>query len=95
MRIRLRKRHWKLEFTSRIDPNYDGFCDPPDTPNKRIWIKKNLRPSREIQTLLHEMLHACDWDLCEEAVTEIADDIGRVLYKLGYRRIKDGNANTG
>jgi hypothetical protein len=34
---------------------------------------------------VHELLHACRPELSEEAVTETADVIAGVLYKLGAR----------
>jgi hypothetical protein len=35
--------------------------------------------------VIHELLHAAHWDLDELAVEETAEDLARVLWKLGYR----------
>jgi len=40
---------------------------------------------RRLEVLIHEMLHACYWDLDEEAIDITARDIARVLFRLGYR----------
>lgn len=37
-------------------------------------------------TLLHECLHASDWDKSEKVVDRTAVDVGRLLWRLGYRR---------
>jgi hypothetical protein len=38
------------------------------------------------------MLHACHWDLGEEAITETSEDLARVLFRLGYRYIKEAGS---
>lgn len=39
-------------------------------------------------TLLHECLHASNWDKSEKVVDRTAVDIGKLLWRLGYRRTK-------
>ena len=39
-------------------------------------------------TLLHECLHASNWEKSEKKVDRTAVDIGKLLWRLGYRRIK-------
>jgi len=39
-------------------------------------------------TLLHECLHASNWSATEKRVDRTAVDIGKLLWRLGYRRIK-------
>jgi len=39
-------------------------------------------------TLLHEMLHASNWNKFEKVVDRTAVDIGKLLWRLGYRREK-------
>lgn len=87
MKIRLRGRFWRLLFTSEgLDADSDGDCDKPNAYRKTIRIHPDLKPEREFDVLIHEMLHACSWDLSEEAVEETASDIARALWRLGYRK---------
>jgi len=53
-----------------------------------VWSinRPSLTGERELEVLIHEMLHACHWDLDEEAITETSEDLARVLFRLGYRR---------
>ncbi len=39
-----------------------------------------------MNTIIHEVLHAGHWDLKEDAVEELANDIERILTKLGYEK---------
>ena len=81
MRMRLRGRYWTLH---RGNPGLgnDGLCDPA---TKTITVRSTLRGELELDTLIHEMLHACHWDLDESAIEETATDIARALWRIGYR----------
>ena len=39
-------------------------------------------------TLLHEILHASNWNKSEKVVDRTAVDMGKLLWRLGYRRVK-------
>jgi len=45
-----------------------------------------LEPERELVVILHEGIHAGVWDLSEETVTELAEDLGALVWQCGYRR---------
>ena len=64
----------------------DGKCDPPDRKRRTIQVVERLDPERELDVFIHEMLHACFWDLDENSVSEAATDIARVLRSIGYRK---------
>lgn len=83
MNLHLCGRRWRLVFVPRL--NADGECDPPDTVSKAIRIAKRLRGQRLLEVLVHEMLHACGWPIDEQFITRAAEDIGRNLWRLGYR----------
>lgn len=59
----------------------DGECDPPTSKGKQIRIASRCKGLRRLVVLLHEGLHASMWDLDEEAVTEIAEDLGRMIWR--------------
>ncbi|KKM75775.1 hypothetical protein LCGC14_1386870 [marine sediment metagenome] len=68
----------------------DGSCQNPKEgglPWLRICVPLNKR--RGLITAIHESLHACSFLKSEEAVTETAEDIGRFLWRLGYRHVED------
>lgn len=53
---------------------------------RTIQVRQSAKGLAELDTYVHEFLHACFWDLDEEAVTESADAISRFLWRKGYRR---------
>lgn len=82
MRCRLRGRYWTI-LRGKLDRTKDGLCD---AMSRTITVRRSLAGERELDVLIHEMLHACHWDLDEQAITETASDLARVLTRLGYRK---------
>jgi len=87
VRIKILGKIWKFRRVPPIRDGKDwGACDPPFKLGKSIRIARSAKGEIELDTLLHEMLHAADWTKDEEWVAEAARDIARVLCRLGYRR---------
>ena len=63
-----------------------GDIDHPKIPGKAIQVDQDLRGERELEITLHEALHACVWALDDEIVTEAAEGLARLLWRLGYRK---------
>ncbi|MEK6832848.1 MAG: hypothetical protein AABY32_02280 [Nanoarchaeota archaeon] len=82
------KKLYEIKLSNRTDSS-DGSCDDPSTKKKTIVIKEKLNPKRKLEVFIHEALHALFWNLEEETVTNSAEDIGKFLWKLGYRKIED------
>jgi hypothetical protein len=85
MRIKIGNKYWKLIFV-KLDEETGGECDSPDTRGKEIRISTDLGNQEELEVTIHEMLHAADWSKEEEWVEVIADDIARILWKLGWKK---------
>ena len=66
--------------------NMLGYCDSPKEKNKKIVVDSRLKDKKELEIILHEMMHAAQWDLDEEVVAHVSEDFARVLWKLGYRK---------
>lgn len=84
MLVTLASRRWRLLFANPGKGN-DGICDSPSTPRKSIKIRPSLRryPARLVEVVIHECLHAEGWPLDEDFVGQAAEDIARVLDRLG------------
>lgn len=84
------------KFHIGVDDPYIGWCDRPGRPDPAEYPAIRLpdglpcgnnRKAREgLITLIHEMIHAEDWDLTEAIVDRIAVDMGSLLWRLGFRR---------
>jgi hypothetical protein len=85
---------WPVKFT-RLRGNAVGWTFLADTKNpdvqEKILIDERayLKGRSGLELLIHELLHALNPSFSEEAVTEQAADIARVLWVLKWRR-KEG-----
>ena len=61
----------------------DGACSTPEKAT--IELKKKLRQKRLLKVAIDEGVHACLWDLDNDAVDEISESIHALLWRLGYR----------
>jgi hypothetical protein len=84
MHVLLCGKKWRLRFAPLR--NVRGDCDPPHASRKEIRIASGQSQIDELDTCLHEFLHAIDWQRDEAHVAEAATDIARILYRLGWRR---------
>jgi len=88
-----------------VDEPYYGWCDFPGIPLKgeypAIRITDGLpygnqkRAKLGLISLLHECLHAENYHTRENTVERISVEIGNLLWRLGYRRIKNGRRSGG
>ena len=90
VKVVLRGKRWNLQTIEYLQDGSCGSIDPVDTPNKRIFVALNQTPQDLLDTVIHECMHACLPDLCEEAITESATDIAKVLHRMGCRVVLDG-----
>ena len=63
-----------------------GNCSAPMDKPRQIKINTNLAPEHTLEVLIHESLHACDWNAQEWFVEQTAKDIAKFLTKLGYTK---------
>lgn len=63
-----------------------GTTDEPKKKGKEVLIQMGLSPFEEMESIIHEALHAGNWHLSEEWVSEAAEDITRLLRRCGFRR---------
>lgn len=67
------------------DTGVDGWCDQYGLNERYIHIHKPLNTKDGLVTAIHEMLHASNWSKSEKDVDRISIEIGRTLWRLGYR----------
>jgi len=86
MRIKIKGKMWDFVRTQFDVTKQWGSCDRPGVKGKKIKVAAKLRGVNELNTIIHECLHAGFDSLDEEHVDEFATDLARVLWRLGYRR---------
>jgi hypothetical protein len=68
-----------------IDTGVDGWCDQYACNELMIHILADLGTQKGLITVIHEALHAEDWKAGEGTVERVSSEIGRFLWRLGYR----------
>lgn len=88
MRVVMRGKAYNFQFVPKIEQDAKGMCDAPNAAGKRIRVLERLKGQDRLSVIIHELLHSCYWDMDEEAIHHPAEDIARVLWRLGYRAEK-------
>lgn len=91
--IIIRGSRWRLVRTRRgMEPSEKypkglwGYCKTNGKGGGTIAVRPSedfKNRQAELDTLIHEMMHAAHWDLAEEAVHETARDLAAALVKAG------------
>jgi hypothetical protein len=63
-----------------------GYCSNPIYPRPEICMPINGDEKDDLICILHELIHGACFDLSEDAVDEISTDIGKILWRLGWRK---------
>jgi hypothetical protein len=69
-------------------PNHDkNFSDRGEIHYKarRIYIRTDVHQKQVLKALIDEAIHACSWDLDNDAVWEYSEAIGNFLWRTGLR----------
>lgn len=62
-----------------------GMTEHPDTKNKSVYIDDREKGKELLATLLDEFIHCAIWEIENEVVDEISDDIAEALWRCGLR----------
>jgi hypothetical protein len=85
MRVRLGGKYWRFRFAANLR-DYGDMIDPGKAEGRLIRIGTWQGEQDTLDSIIHEALHAARPELDETAVHQTANDISRLLWKLGYRR---------
>jgi hypothetical protein len=86
MHITILRKRYELRFVPFLGKTVMGTCEDPFEPERIIRIKQGMSEKETLDTIIHEILHAADWWKKEEWVENVATDITRTLWRLGYRK---------
>lgn len=77
------KKHIYIRSRTKL---YGYHLTPVDKKPGVIAVEKNLKGRIELDTNIHEMLHACGEFAGEEWINQTASEIAAALWQLGYRK---------
>jgi len=80
MRVKVNGVKWTV-----VDEAVDGLCDHE---SNHVSIAPGQEPRDRLDTLLHEGIHMCRPEMCEENVAIAAKTLTTLLWKDGWRRRK-------
>lgn len=81
-RFNIAGKEW-LVRVARLRGKAAGWCD---YSKSKILVDSKLGPEAFLETLVHEIIHAEFPMLSEEAVTNSAADLAKILVAFGYTR---------
>jgi hypothetical protein len=64
--------------------HFDGVADTDDKYS--IVVNGELDTRKDLITLIHEAMHAGNWAKHEDTIDRSSTEIGKLLWRLGYRR---------
>lgn len=81
--ITIMGKRWGFRFVRRChNPAYEGECDPPYVKGKEIRIRRGMTLQEEVETVIHEVMHAADWYKDEDWVRPASHDLAKILFRL-------------
>lgn len=81
-RIGLDQKKWLWRY-SKLKGNADGWTE---YATRKVLIHSSLKSRARLECELHEGLHCTlGPTVSEEAVTQAASDLAKILWSLGYR----------
>ena len=66
----------------------DGFVEQYKLGGRTMMITVDPGTKNELETYIHESLHAENWATTEKVVERVSKEIADFLWRLGYRRTK-------
>jgi len=64
-----------------------GCTSVSEAPALELFVRTSgLSDKMILNTTIHEAIHACDWNMAEDKVQKMANDISGFLWRLGYRK---------
>lgn len=62
-----------------------GLTDHPKTKNKTVYIDSREKGKQLLATLIDEFIHCAMWEIRNDIVDQISDDIASALWRCGLR----------
>jgi len=62
-----------------------GLTEHPATKHKTVYIDSRERGKELLATLIDEFIHCAMWEIQNDVVDEISDDIADALWRCGVR----------
>jgi hypothetical protein len=68
--------------------DYLGICDDPKDHYKVLEAPIDGKSCNDLDTIIHESLHACLFDIDDAVIDASATSIAKFLWRLSWRKLK-------
>lgn len=68
-----------------------GLTEHPETKAKTVYIDERERGKELLATLIDEFIHCAIWEIQNDIVDEISDDMADALWRCGVRFRDESN----
>lgn len=75
-----------VDINCHTNTNNKGLCD---YKNRKLYIPMNGNSKDDLDTIIHELLHASLPEFGEWGVERITNEIVEVLWNLGWRKVDE------
>lgn len=89
MRVKILGKCWDVQWVPKgesipgiMNKSDHGVCQSPRVKGKKIFLREGLSPVETLDAVLHELLHAADWDKDDEWVTDAGHDLARAVFRI-------------
>lgn len=80
--VTVRGQRWRMRFV----PNLGDKAGECDYGSRILRIAQGQPEAEELDTVVHEILHAAYPDIEEDAIGETGEAIAKALWRLGWRK---------
>ena len=75
----------RYNFVVKKLTNARGRTEHPETKHKTVYIDRRERGKKLLATLIDEFFHMAIWEIQNEIVDTISDDMATALWRCGLR----------
>jgi hypothetical protein len=85
--VTIRNRRYRFALKKNLIARKEarGLTDDPTTKGKAVLIDPEQSPEELLATLVDEFLHCALWELRNDVVDQISDDLSHALWRCGLR----------
>ena len=76
------------KYTIVVEGRTDGCVDKYSMDERFMMIMTDPHTKNELETFIHESLHAENWAATEKVVERVGRELADFLWRLGFRRVK-------
>jgi len=89
--VTIRGKRYKFLLKKNLKKHQEacGITDPPTMKGKAVLVDPDQTPKEMLATLIDEFIHCAIWELDNDVVDEISDNLAHALWRCGLRFVDE------